>query len=433
MPLVARGAALEPYMRRTPVRALSSRVPIDRRAIFALALLAAACGDSGAGATAHSKADQPRPVRLIRADAGTLPRTVTATGTLAAEDQVVLNTEVAGRLEHLPVDLGSVVRAGDVVAVLDLADFRLRLEQAETALAQARARLGVPLDGSADAIEPGRTALVRQVRAVLEQARLQRDRYLALHGDGILSKSELDQADSTWRVAEARVQEALEEVRGRQSLVAERRAQLGLARQQLANATLRAPFDGVVRERHLSVGAYLDVGAPVVTIVRVDPLRLRLPVPEREAGSLRVGQPVRLEVEGHPVPTEGRVARLSPAVDESTRTLMIEAEVANVDRTLRPGAFARAEIVIDPAQPAVLIPARSIVTFAGVAKVLGVAEGRVVETRIRTGRRAGDRVEVLDGLAAGDSIVAEPGTLTAGQPVIAEPASLGAGQPGAEH
>ncbi|HVQ25864.1 MAG TPA: HlyD family efflux transporter periplasmic adaptor subunit, partial [Planctomycetota bacterium] len=201
---------------------------------------------------------------------------MTATGTLAAEDQVVLNTEVAGRLDQLPVDLGSVVRQGDVVAVLDLTDFNLRAEQAETALAQARARLGVPSDGSGDAIQPEKTSLVRQARAVLDQARRQRERMTTLHHEGLLAKAELDQIDADYRVAEARLQEAFEEVRNRQAIVAERRADLALAQQQLADATLRAPFDGAVRERHLSIGAYLGVGQPVVTIVRIHPLRLRL-------------------------------------------------------------------------------------------------------------------------------------------------------------
>jgi RND family efflux transporter MFP subunit len=388
--------------------------------VLVLVALVAGCGEDRAGATPSTARDVPRPVRLVPAVAGSLPRTVAATGTLAAEDQVVLNTKVAGRLERLPVDLGSVVRRGDVVAVLDPVDFRLRVDQAETALTQARARLGVPLDGSADVIEPGRTALVREARAVLEQARRQRDRLATLHREGVLSRAELDQADADFRVAEARLQEAFEEVRNRQALVAERRAALRLAEQAFGDATLRAPFDGVVRERHLSVGGYLDVGGAVVTIVRVDPLRLRLTVPEREAGAVRVGQPVRLRPEGGQTATEGRIVRLSPAIDEATRTLLVEAEVPNADGALRPGAFASAEIVVDPEAPAVLVPAPAVVTFAGVTKVLGVADGRVVEKRVRTGRRAGDRVEVLDGLAAGEIVVAEPGNLTAGQPVVAE-------------
>ena len=386
--------------------------------VVALAV-ASACSGDGAGATAGSRADEPQPVRMVAAVAGTLPRAVTATGTLAAEDQVVLNTKVAGRLEQLAVDLGSVVHQGDVVAVLDLADFRLRVEQAATALAQARARLGVPLDGTEDQIEPEKTALAKQGRATLTQATAQRSRAAALNKDGILSKAELDQAEADFHVAEARYQEAIEEVRSRRALVAERLAALRLTEQSLADATLRAPFDGAVRERHLSIGAYLEVGAPVVTIVRIDPLRLRLAVPEREAAGVRVGQPVHLRAENATVIGEGKVVRLSPAIDERTRTLLVEAEIPNADGALRPGAFATADVIVDPEVSAVLVPADALVTFAGINKVLGVADGKIVERRVRIGRRVDDRVEVLEGLSGGDMVVAEPGNLTAGKAVVA--------------
>jgi len=399
------------------------RTPIRRAVLLGavlLPVLVAACGQDEADATAKAKLDAPRAVRLVPAEAGSLPRVVTVTGTLAAEDQVVLNTKVPGRLDQLPVDLGSVVHHGDVVAVLDLTDFRLRVEQAETALAQARARLGVTLDGAGDAIQPEKTSLVRQARAVVDQARRQRERLTTLHQEGILAKSELDQVDADFRVAEARLQEAFEEVRNRQAIVAERRAALGLAQQRLADATLRAPFDGAVRERHLSVGAYLEVGQAVVTIVRMDPLRLRLAVPERDAASIRTGQRVHLREEGTSTAAEGNLVRLSPAVDEGTRTLMVEAEIPNPDGALRPGAFATADIVVDPQESVVLLPASAIVSFAGVTKVVTVVDGRAVEKRVQIGRRAGDRVEVLTGLTAGEAVVAEPGNLTAGQPVAVE-------------
>jgi RND family efflux transporter MFP subunit len=387
-------------------------------AAIALATLGA-CAQDRAAANAPAAAEEVRAVRVVAAEAGSLPLTVTATGTLAAEDQVVLNTKVAGRLAQLPVDLGSPVRAGDVVAVLDLTDFRLAVEQAETALAQARARLGVPLDGSGDELQVERASLVRQAAAVLEQARLQRGRLGTLHDDGILARSELDAGDADLRVAEARYLEAIEEVRSRIALVAERRTQLRIAEQQLADATLRAPFDGAVRERHLSIGGYLDVGAPVVTIVRIHPLRLRLPVPEREAASVRVGQTVRLRADGatDAEATTGVVARVSPAVDETTRTVLVEAEIPNPNGRLRPGAFATAEVVTDPAQAAVLVPASAVVTFAGVTKVLGVSDGHVIEKRIRPGRKVGDTIEVLDGIAAGEAVIVEPGGLTSGQAV----------------
>jgi RND family efflux transporter MFP subunit len=143
-------------------------------------------------------------------------------------------------------------------------------------------------------------------------------------------------------------------------------------------------------------------------------------VPERDAASLAPRQRVRLREEGTGTPAEGTIVRLSPAVDESTRTLMVEAEIPNQDGALRPGAFATADIVVDPQQTVVLLPASAVVTFAGVTKVVGVADGRAVEKRVQVGRRAGERVEVIAGLVAGEAVVAEPGNLTTGQPVVVE-------------
>jgi multidrug efflux pump subunit AcrA (membrane-fusion protein) len=108
---------------------------------------------------------------------------------------------------------------------------------------------------------------------------------------------------------------------------------------------------------------------------------------------------------------------VSPAVDETTRTVLVEAEIPNPNGRLRPGAFATAEVVTDPAQAAVLVPASAVVTFAGVTKVLGVSDGHVIEKRIRPGRKVGDTIEVLDGIAAGEAVIVEPGGLTSGQAV----------------
>jgi RND family efflux transporter MFP subunit len=161
----------------------------------------------------------------------------------------------------------------------------------------------------------------------------------------------------------------------------------------------------------------LPAGAPVATLVRTHPLRLRLAVPEREARFVRVGQTVDLTVEGDPGKYQGRVARLSPAIAESNRTLMIEAEVPNDQGALRPGAFAKAQIVIEAGQRIVTVPLDSIITFAGIEKVLLVTEGKVVEKRVRTGRRIGQQVEVTEGVIAGNQVIVQPGNLVAGEPV----------------
>jgi len=385
----------------------------------ALLLLCVACERGAPPARAESapKAQRPHPVRVVAAEKGRLPRTVIVTGTLAADEEVIAGFKVAGRVSELLVDLGSPVRRGQVLARLDPTDYRIRVAQAEAALRQVRAGLGLPPEGSDDQVDPAKTALVREARAVLDEARLSRDRMAQLRDKDLVARAELDTAVSRLQVAEGRYQAALEEIRNRQEILAERRQALALARQQQDDAVLHAPIDGAVRERRASVGEYLAAGAPVVGLVRIHPLRLRVSVPERDASVVRIGQEVRVRLEGDPTVHAGRVARLSPSIQEQNRTLLVEAEVANRNGRIRPGAFARAEIVAPADSPAVLVPASAIVNFAGVEKVFGVRDGRAVERRIRTGRRAGDRVEVLEGLAAGDTVVIDPGTLTGGQPV----------------
>ena len=374
----------------------------------------AAKAASGRAAAAGAEA---REVRVVRAQQGALPQVVTVSGTLAAEEQVVLGMKVAGRIAQILVDLGSRVSKGQPVARLDPTDFQLRVRQAEAALQQARSRLGLAPDGTDDRIDAEQTAPVRQARAVLDEARLRRDRAKQLFKEQLVPQSELDGAEANFLVAEGRFQDAVEEVRNRQALLAQRRSELELARQQLTDSVLSAPFDGAVRERQGTPGQYLPVGQPVVTIVRMHPLRLRLSVPEREAAGLRVAQQVRVHIEGDSNVYAGRVARLSPAIEEASRTLSVEAEVPNPSGALRPGSFARAEIVTSADQPVVFVPASAIVNFAGIEKVILVRDNRSVEKRVRTGRRVGDKVEITEGLNAGEVVVTEPGNLVGGQPV----------------
>ena len=381
-------------------------------------------GETSASPTAkkgEKAAAPPRQVRVVAAAQENVPRTVVATGTLAAEDQVVLGAKVAGRLAELAVDLGTRVRKGAVVARIDPGDYRLRVEQAEAALQQARARLGLRPDGTDDRVDPERTALVRQARAVLDEAKLTRERSERLAQQDLIARSQLDAAVAALQVAEGRYQDAIEEVRNRQGVLAQRRSELELARQQLADTGLVSPIDGAVSQRQASVGEYLAPGAPVATLVRLHPLRLRLAVPEREAANVRIGQPVKLTVEGDTNEHGGRVARLSPAIQEQNRTLAIEAEIPNEKGLLRPGSFARASIVTQAAQPVVMVPASAIVSFAGIDKIIGVKDGKSVERRVQLGRREGGRVEIVAGLAAGEQVVAEPGNLTGGQAVAVIP------------
>ncbi len=382
----------------------------------------AGCGGSAAPAASgknstDGKGDAGREVKTVIAVEDQLVRRVGVTGTLAAEEQVTLSLKVTGRLDSLTVDLGSPVRQGQVVARLLPNDFVSRVSQATAGLQQARARLGLPVDSEDGTVDPERTAIVRQARAVLEEARLIRERSETFFKRGIGSKADLDASTAALEVAEGRYQDSLEEVRNRQAVLEQRRSELELAEQALDDSRLTAPFDGMVRERQATVGQYLAAGSPVVTIVRMHPLRLRLALPEREAALIREGLEVQVTAEGDQKTYTGRIVRISPAIDETSRTLMIEAEVPNPRAELRPGSYANANVITASRDKAVLIPTAALVTFAGVNKVLVVEQGRAAEKPVETGRREGDRVEILEGLAAGAVVIVDPGNLVQGDPV----------------
>jgi RND family efflux transporter MFP subunit len=381
----------------------------------------AGCSASPGAAPNVSKADDtaPRNVNIATAVEKPLDQLVVVTGTLAAEQEITLGLKVAGRVAELPVDLGSTLNKGDVVARLDTTDFLLRVRQSEASLQQARVRLGLPSTGTSEDVNIEQTAPVRAARAQMDSARARLDRALQLSENGLMAKADLDAVTGAYKVAEADYADALDEAKNRQGILAQRRSELEIARQQLADSVLYAPIAGAIRQRNANVGEYLAAGAPVVTLVQMDPLRLKTEVPERDAMQIRAGMMVRVSVEGAAGTHQGRVVRLSPAIDEASRTLLVETEVSNARNVLRPGAFARAEIVVSSIQHALLVPAASIATFAGIDRVFVVKDGRASEKRIRTGRRTEAGVEILEGIVAGDQVVIEPGSLTDGEKVVA--------------
>jgi RND family efflux transporter MFP subunit len=410
-------------VRRSIRMALSPEKRISRLVLFCVAalLLAAAAGcksdypASGKAASPDTKSPlrQVKTAKVIEMPVG---QTVTVNGTLAAYDRTTVGVKVPGRLQTISIDLGSVVHKGQVIAQLEQQDYKLRVQQAEAAMAQARARLGLSPDGADDRVTAEETGTVRQAKAVLDDAKLKRDRAAKLVQQGVIPHAEFDTVDSEYKVALSRYQDGLEEIRNRQGLLAQRRTELGLAKQQLADTNVYAPMEGVVQEKKASVGEYLAAGAPIVDIVRIDPLRLQVNVPERESHSIRSGQSVRVTVEGDPESYLGFVKRLSPTISEQNRVLAVEADVRNNGR-LRPGAFVRAEIVTDQTSTAVTVPNSAIITFAGIEKVLLVENGKATEKPVTTGRRGPDWIEIKAGLNVGQTVILDPGNLQSGQAV----------------
>jgi RND family efflux transporter MFP subunit len=362
-----------------------------------------------------------RRVQTTVAQEKDIDQLVVVTGTLGAEQEVVLGFKVSGRLADIPVDLGSPVQKGGPIAKLDTTDFELRVRQADAALQQARVRLGLSSEASDQSVVVEQTAIAKEARAEMEAARAQLDRAQQLFAKGLLPKADIDTASSAYKVAEARYEDSLEEARNRQALLAQRRSEFEIARQQLADAVVYAPITGMVRQRDANVGQYVTAGTPIVALVQMHPLRLRTAVPEREARNLRGGLPVRVTVEGAPGVHMGRVARISPSFDEVNRTLLVETEVSNTAGILRPGGFARAEIIVSSGQRTLMVPQSSIVTYAGIDRVFVVNDSKASEKRIRTGRRTDQGVEVLEGVKSGDHVVLIPGNMIDGEQVSVSP------------
>jgi RND family efflux transporter MFP subunit len=387
-----------------------------RRLLFAAFVLLSGCGRPEGSAAKTTAPDlESRVVRVVTAVEKETERTLVANGTLAARDQAALSVKVSGRLENIPVDVGSVVKRGDMIAQIQKRDYELKVQQAKAAVSAARARLGLPLEGSDDSIEIKDSSVVKEARAQLDEQAKNRARIAKLHEQGILSESELETAEAAYQVAVNKYEDALQETNNRKAMLAQRRADLNIAEQELSDTVIRAPFDGVVQERKASPGEYLMEGAQLATVVRVDPIRLRLQVPERDALAVRHGQRVRFRVDGDTNAYVGQVDRLSPAISQDNRMLQIEADIAN-DGRLRPGAFVRGDVVTQRAR-AVMLPRNAIVSFAGIEKVFVYESGKAAERRVVTSGGSGNEVELLKGVKAGDVVILDPGTMRAGQPV----------------
>jgi RND family efflux transporter MFP subunit len=214
-------------------------------------------------------------------------------------------------------------------------------------------------------------------------------------------------ADTRLKVAEAAYQSAVDNVRGQKALLQDRRAAYDLAAKKLADAVVRAPISGVVSERPVNVGEYIAERTPVVTIVKVNPLKLRTGVQERHAGIVQPGQAVEFRVEsfGDTV-FQGKVAYVSPSLDQTMRTFTVEALVDNDDLRLKPGFFAKGVILTKKDEGVLAVPDAAVSTLAGVSSVYLVKDGKIAQKTVTLGVRQGDLWEVVDGLKGDETLAA---------------------------
>ena len=335
------------------------------------------------------------------------PRVVRVQGSLLGDERSVVGAKVAGRVEQVTVDLGSAVRRGEVMVTLETEELDLKVQQAEAQLHQALAKLGLKPSDKEEALDPAQVPTVLQEMALWKEAQANLERARALAAERAMPVEDLEQRQAATEVAKAKYEAALNEVGDQLAAVRVRRAELALARQTRADAEIRAPFDGVVQQREVAPGTYLHVGQAVVALVKTNPLRFRAGVPEREAVRIRLGQTARVRVEGEPAPMDGKVTRISPALDTSSRSLIVELDLPNPEGRLRAGLFAEADIVLDPKAQTLAVPAGAISEFAGVEKVWLVRQNEAAAQPVLTGRRTDALVEILDGLKPGDLVVVD--------------------------
>ena len=386
-----------------------------------LLVLGTSCGGSKANVRKDETTAvvQPSTVEVTTAAAimRELPRFFEATGSLTGDQQTDVAPSVAGKVVAIGVDLGSYVRRGQMIVRLDDVDAKLRVQQAQSqvdqmkaAMRQAEEKVGVRPGQS---FEINRVPEVVNARVALELAEKNLRRAEKLLESGDVSKSQYDQQkaqrDQLKQVYEAAISLARQNfaaVSTARANVANAESQLALARRSLTYALVYSPIDGFVSERNADLGEYVSPTTKVATIVRINPLRVRIDIPEQAIPEVAVGQSVSVTTSAWPDKNfSGRVARISPNVTPTSRTLTVEAEIENSSGVLKPGQFATVRILQSRAQPAVLVPLRAVRTDSGVSRVFVLKDGRAQERQVQLGQSEGDLIEIKSGVAA-DELVA---------------------------
>jgi multidrug efflux pump subunit AcrA (membrane-fusion protein) len=378
-----------------------------------VALCGAACSKSES-AQARGRDASARPVKTEPVRQEMVHRAVEVVGTLAAEDEVVLSSEADATVSRILADLGDRVKAGQVLVELDREKRQYSLDQQRASLARALARYGASEPGKLPSIE--QTPDVQRAAAELAQARQAFGRAEELHRRQLVPKQQLDDAETTLKAKQAGYDSALQNAKNLRADIDASDAGMKLADRQLRDTYIRAPFDGYIQKRMVSLGELVKAQSPVMSVVRVDPLKVTAEIPERMGPWIKVGQPVALQVDAYPDKTlTGTVSRISPAVNIQTRAFAFEARVPNADAMLKPGTFARVRLETSKVEPVLTLPYGAMQYRYGVNRAFVVDGDHLSAHELKTGERMGDRIEIVSGVKAGDTIaVSDIETLTDG-------------------
>jgi len=373
----------------------------------ALLLIATSCTQAHSEESVVQKIESKTvDVHVATAVAEKRPTVIVLDGTLIPDEESNVTSVVAGRVTDVFVERGSKVKANAPLVRLRDVDYRISAQIAQAQLQQARARLGMNEKDpppKADALPE-----VTMARSEMDLAASMLARAEELSRSGAMSQQDLDSARSRAASASDRYQSARHQARASLSSLDLAKAQLNQASTSVREATVRAPFAGEIANRMVSSGEYVGPQSPLVTLVRTDPLRLELSIPQQHLSAVQVGETVTLTFDSIPGERfEAKVHYISAAVKRDTRSLVVEAIVPNPDGRLRPGLFATARLHTGDEQAVVVIPSSAVRTEAGVSRVFVVNEGKIQERVISIAEHGNDTTVVSDGLSQGDEVAVD--------------------------
>jgi len=331
-----------------------------------------------------------------------------------------VSSEVDGVVRRVLADLGDRVAAGQPLVELDREKLQYNLDQQRAAHARSLTKYGASDAEHLPRIED--TPDVRRAGAELAQARQGFERATELNKRKLISQQTLDDADTTLRLKTAAYDSALQEAKNLQADIDASEAAMKLAERHVEDASIRAPFDGYVQQRMVSLGELVKAQMPVMNVVRVDPLKLLSEIPERMAPWVKVGQPLTLRVDAFPDKMfTATVSRISPAVNTQTRTFAFEALAPNSEALLKPGTFARVRLETSLVEQVMTIPYAAMQYRYGVYRAFAINGDKLDARELKTGDRVGDRMEILAGLNTTDRVaITEVDTLTDGMKIAVD-------------
>ena len=387
-------------------------------ASFALAasLLSAACSTTAETAPGADKAAEPTTIPTASVESRPIDRYLRVTGSLKADAQAEVSAETAGRVIETPVERGTRVAQGAMLIRISPSETAAQLQEADANAAQIEAKLGLT---SGQPFDRMKVPDVMNAKASLDLAEAEFNRMRSLVDQKVISQSEFDQRRTQLEAARQRYQSEQNLADQSYRSLEGARARVALARKAVSDTSVRAPLAGIVAERLVSVGDYVTRGARVATVVRIDPLRVELTIPEQHVSLVKVGQQVRLTVDAYPGEEFAATVKfVSPSLRSDQRALTVEAIAPNGDARLKPGFFATALLRQPNAAPALLVPATAVETIAGTSRVYAVKDNRIEERIVTLGEKIDTQVEITSGVAKGEIVASEPkGRLSDGQQV----------------